>query len=88
MVKVNEGIPVRRHSVCEGVEVGSCRVLSGDGDYTVRDRRGGTDNYFEVRFPRALSEKGCELQSGANWKSLWLLWGERMKRDLTGKDTT
>lgn len=23
------------------------------------------------------SEKGCELQSGANWGSRWLLWGAR-----------
>lgn len=31
--RVNEDIPVRRNSIGEGVEVGSCRVLSGGGEY-------------------------------------------------------
>ena len=60
--RVNEDIAVRRTSICEGVEVGSCRVLSvvvstcrltAHGSHS-GGVSGGTDNYFEVRFPRTL----------------------------------
>lgn len=70
-VKVNEGIPVRRHSVCEGVEVGSCRVLSGDGDYTVRDRRGGTTTTLRSDFLGPCRRKGvsCRVVQTGNHSS-------------------
>lgn len=50
---------------------------SGLAAHVVGEWGGGPTTALRPDFLGPCSEKGCELESGASWGSLWLLWGAR-----------